>query len=95
MQNVKEACFEEKKNILFLKNIKNLIRYCKIKKDFREEISHIQNKIKVLKGKIARKKIDLSNVDNFVKKTKRLAKSIIESHIYNYACLHYKIIYDI
>ena len=59
------------------------MKYCRVIKDFREEISHIQNNIKALEDEVARNQIGCTNVDDFVKKTKSLAKSIMESHIYS------------
>ena len=58
-------------------------RIDRVIKDFREEISHIQNNIKALEDEVARNQIGCTNVDDFVKKTKSLAKSIMESHIYS------------
>ena len=58
-------------------------RIDRIKIDFMEEIIHIQDNIKALKNKVARNPIGSANVDKFVKKTKKLAKSIMESHIYS------------
>ena len=58
-------------------------RIDRIKIDFMEEIIHIQDNIKALKDKVARNPIGSANVDKFVKKTKKLAKSIMESHIYS------------
>ena len=55
-----------------------------------EEIIHIQDNIKALKDKVERNPIGSKNVDKFVTKTKKLAKSIMESHIYSYACLYCK-----
>ena len=58
-------------------------RIDRIKIDFMEEIIHIQDNIKALKDKVERNPIGSKNVDKFVSKTKKLAKSIMESHIYS------------
>ena len=49
-----------------------------------EEITHIQDEIKALEREIAVNQILNSNVDYFVKKTRKLVKRTMESHIYCY-----------
>ena len=52
-------------------------------RNLREELEHFKNLIEKFELDVIRDQINVTNVDEFIKKTRDLLKQVFSSHVYN------------
>ena len=57
---------------------------CKIRKEFRDEVSYVQDQVAKFENKISKIGINRENVDQAIIKVKKVIKSIVNSQAYRY-----------